>query len=68
MKKYEKPKSLEQAKIMKTYIEKYKFIIEQNLQNAIINNDETEDFELHIKKLDILLENLKKDFPELFLL
>ena len=66
MNEYKKPKSLEQAKVMKSYIEKYKITLTEYKESK--NFDSVEDFETSIKNLDNLMENLKKDFPELFLL
>ena len=66
MNEYKKPKSLEQAKVMKAYIEKYIITLTEYKESK--NFDSVEDFETSIKNLDNLMENLKKDFPELFLL
>ena len=66
MNEYKKPSTLEQAKVMKAYIEKYIITLTEYKESK--NFDSVEDFETSIKKLDNLMENLKKDFPELFLL
>jgi len=66
MNEYKKPNTLEQAKVMKAYIEKYIITLTEYKESK--NFDSVEDFETSIKKLDNLMENLKKDFPELFLL
>lgn len=66
MNEYKKPNTLDQAKVMKAYIEKYIITLTEYKESK--NFDSVEDFETSIKKLDNLMENLKKDFPELFLL
>ena len=66
MNEYKKPNTLEQAKVMKAYIEKYIITLTEYKESK--NFDSVEDFETSIKNLDNLMENLKKDFPELFLL
>ena len=52
MEKYKKPKSLEQAKVMKAYIEKYIITLTEYKESK--NFDSVEDFETSIKKLDNL--------------
>ena len=48
MEKYIKPKSLEQAKVMKSYIEKYKITLTEYKDSK--HFDSVEDFEISINK------------------